>query len=297
MKWILIVLGFFVCTASFADLKDTAHGIFSLTKIKDRDLETDKSWENPNITGVVVRNQWKHVEPSENNYDWSYFDEGVSLAKKYHKQIAITIVAGSRSPDWIYSVGAKKFKISGGKVMPCPWDWAFQSYWQQFVLKLGARYDGESVVAYTTMGGLGRTEECDFCKDQNEVNELNNDGGVQIWIDAGETIAGFYSAAFPTTPFVYADGQPIPGDDADYGTVVNYCVSQFGSFFGIKSDGLRAKYNKNSYGGKRDSAPITGPSGGIPRCGDIPQSQSTRGGAERRNQPRRTLYRGLHQRC
>lgn len=251
MKRTLIALGFFVCTSAFGALKDTAYGIFSLTKINDSDLATDNSWTNSNITGVVVRTWWKHVQPtSAQSFDWSYFDKGVSLAKQYNKKIAITIVAGTRSPDWIYSAGANKFNISGAGAMPCPWDPVFQSYWQQFVLALGARYDGEAVVAYITMGGLGRTEECDLCKNQKDVNELKADGGVQVWIQAGETIAGYYSAAFPTTPFVYADGQPIPGDTSDYGTIVDYCVNTYGSFFGIKSDGLRANYAKNSYGGQ-----------------------------------------------
>jgi hypothetical protein len=72
---------------------------------------------------------------------------------------------------------------------------------------------------------------------------LNADGGIQVWIQAAETIAGFYAGAFPTTPFVYANGEPIPGDSTDYATVVNYCVSTFGSQFGIKSDGLDPNYH------------------------------------------------------
>jgi hypothetical protein len=246
----LIFFGFLILgTSAFGALKDTAYGIYSLTKIADLGLEKDKSWINPNITGVIVRTWWANIQPNApGEYDWSYIDEGVTLAQKYNKKIAITIVAGIHSPGWIYTKGAQKFTIQGVGAMPCPWDSVFQSYWQQFVLAFGARYDSVQVVSYITAGGPGRTEECYLCKTKADVQELNNDGGVQVWIQAAETIAGFYSQAFPTTPFLYADGEPIPGDKTDYGTVVNYCVNIFGSSFGIKSDGLYPHYSMESYG-------------------------------------------------
>jgi hypothetical protein len=248
---IAVALMFLLCgSAQAADLKNTAFGIFSLTKINDPDLATDKSWTNPNIRGVVIRTRWEFVEPKNPNakgvtnpFDWDYIDKGVALAEKNNKQVAITVVAGQRSPTWIYSAGAKKFIIHGVGVMPCPWDSTFQSYWQQFVTAFGARYDSNSSVAYITAEGPGRTEECYLCKSQADVAELNADGGVGVWITAAETIAQFYYAAFPTTPFVYADGEPIPGDTADYGTVVQYCVGAYGANFGIKSDGLDWNYH------------------------------------------------------
>jgi Beta-galactosidase len=246
----LLISLFFVCGFANAALKDTAYGIYSLTKVADPLLEQDASWTNPNITGVVIRTWWKYVQPTQGTYDWSYIDKGVALAQQNNKKIAISIVAGLTSPAWIYSLGAQKFTIQGDGVMPCPWNSVFQSYWQQLVLAFGTRYDSVASVSCVTAGGLGRKEECYLCKTINDVQELNNDGGVAIWIQAGETIAGFYSQAFPTTPFVYADGTPIPGDNTDYGTVVTYCVNTFGPNFGIKSDGLYAGYHLKSYGGQ-----------------------------------------------
>jgi hypothetical protein len=247
-----IAFGLFLSATAFAELKDSAHGIYSLTKIADRHLSDDQSWTNPNITGVIIRTWWKFVEPSPQTFDWSYIDQGLALAqnKNHNKKIAITVVAGLHSPDWIYTAGAQKFTIQGVGVMPCPWDPVFQSAWQQFVLALGTRYDSQAAVSYVTAEGPGRTEECYLCKSEADVEELDQDGGVKVWIQAAETIAGFYAAAFPTTPFVYADGEPIPDDTTDYGTVVDYCVSTFGAQFGIKSDGLRPKYPMNSYGAK-----------------------------------------------
>lgn len=245
----LVIAFCFLSGPVYAALKDTAHGIYSLTEIAEPNLANDTSWTNPNITGVVIRTWWKYVEPSQGVFDWSYVDQGLALAQKYNKKIAITIVAGTRSPDWTYSAGAQQFTIQTVGVMPRPWDSVFQAHWQQLVLQFGARYDAQNAVSYVTATGPGRTEECYLCKTQADVNELNQYGGVKLWIQAAETIAGFYSAAFPTTPFVYANGRPIPGDSTDYGTVVNYCVNTFGPQFGIKSDGLFQGYNKNSYGG------------------------------------------------
>ena len=232
-----------------ATLKDSAYGIYSLTEADDHQLATDSSWKNPNVTGVIIRTSWQNVEPSQGTFNWSYVDQGITLAHKYTKKVGITIVAGMKSPTWIYSVGAQQFTIQGVGVMPCPWDPVFRSYWQQFVTAFGKRYDFEPAVSYITATGPGREEECLLCKSTADVAELNADGGVQVWIQAAETIAGFYYAAFPTTPFVYSDGEPIPDDSTDYGTIVNYCVKVFGPSFGIKSCGLYPGYSKGSYGG------------------------------------------------
>jgi hypothetical protein len=247
---LLIIIGLCVCGSAFATLKDSAYGIFSLTKVNSSKLNLDQepSWTNPNITGVVIRAWWQYVNAAPQTFDWSHIDEGLALAQKYNKKIAITIVAGIHSPNWIYTSGAKQFTIQNVGVMPCPWDSVFQAYWQQFVLAFGARYNSHPELSYVTATGPGREEECYLCKSTADVQELNRDGGVQVWIQAAQTIAGYYAAAFPTTPFVFADGQPIPGDSQDYGTVVNYCVSTFGSQFGIKSDGLRPHYGTDGFG-------------------------------------------------
>ena len=248
MRAILICL-LFASGSLSAALKDTAYGIYSLTTVGDHDLANDSSWTNPNITGVIIRNSWQNVEPSQGTFDWSYLDQGITLAHQYNKKLGISIVAGIRSPTWIYSVGAQQFTINGVGVMPSPWDPVFQANWHQLVTAFGQRFDSDVAVSYITASGPGREEECFLCKSAADVAELNADGGVQVWIQAAETIAGFYHAAFPTTPFVYSDGEPIQGDHTDYGTVVNYCAGAFGPSFGIKSCGLYPGYDKDSYGG------------------------------------------------
>jgi hypothetical protein len=244
----LIAITLLTCTLTRADLKNTAHGIYSLTRINAAHLSDDPSWTDPNITGVIVRTWWKHVQPIQGTFQWGYLDQGLKLARKYHKKLGFTVVAGQWSPDWIYTAGSQKFVIQNVGSMPCPWDKVFLNYWQQFILEFGARYDSYGDVSYVTAEGPGRTEECYFCKSQADVDELAADfggslsTGIQAWVNAAETIAGYYASAFPTTPFVYADGTPIPGDDTDYATLVSYCVTAFGSQFGIKSDGLSPIY-------------------------------------------------------
>jgi hypothetical protein len=261
MRSILLSL-LIMCGCASASLKDTAHGIFSLTKSDDPNLSTDTSWKNANVTGVTIRTWWKRVQPNKptgnpsTDYNWSYIDKAVRLAQNHNKKIGITLTAGLRSPDWVYAAGAKKFTIQNAGVMPCPWDTTFLSYWQTFIKEFGNRYDSKGVLAYVTAEGPGRTEECYFCKGQADINELisiagSEQAGIQLWINAAETIAGYYATWFPTTPFIYENGTPVPGDNTDYGVVVDSCVSAYGVQFGIKSDGLYPHYLLNSWGGQK----------------------------------------------
>jgi hypothetical protein len=260
MRSILFLL--ILCGSLHAALKDTAYGIFALTKSNDPNLSNDDCWNNANVTGVTIRTWWKRVQPKQPvgnpalDYDWSYLDEAVSLAQNHNKKIAITLTAGLRSPDWIYAAGAKKFTIYNTGVMPCPWDPTFLSYWKAFITAFGQRYDSLDLLSYVTAEGPGRTEECYFCKSQADINELisiagSEAAGLQLWINAAQTIASYYASAFPTTPFIYENGTPVPGDNADYGVVVDYCVSTYGLQFGIKSDGLYPHYDKNAWGAQK----------------------------------------------
>jgi hypothetical protein len=256
MKASVTILAFFfslnLVAVAASPPKETASGIFDLlpgdTPRKPvNDLAGKPCWDNPNISGVVLRTDWAKVEPSENAYDWTYLDTGVARAQATKKKIAISVQAGINSPEWIYALGASQIKIPGFGAMPLPWDSVFQKNWASLVKQLGARYNGVSVVAYVTMGGPGRLEELYICTSPDSARDFNSDGGTQSWTQAAKAIMEMYAAAFPNAPFLYAYGSPVahPTSSVPFSDVTSYGVNKYPKRFGIKSDALHPNMSQS----------------------------------------------------
>ena len=90
--------------------------VSSYVCLQDSDpaIEREACWANPEIWGSLLRAVWSDVEATTCVYDWSYFDKGVQLCKQYGKKAPLRLIAGWRSPDWIYSLGAVPFAFANG---------------------------------------------------------------------------------------------------------------------------------------------------------------------------------------
>src|SRR4030042_5206760 len=58
---------------------------------------------NPAICGLTIREQWRNIEPSEGNFDFSRIDDAVARTTLLNKTIQLIIVPGFYSPDWVLS--------------------------------------------------------------------------------------------------------------------------------------------------------------------------------------------------
>ncbi len=242
--------------------KARASGIFCLMPADSvehpfRGLGREPCWTNPNIQGVALRSQWGKIEPSEGHFDWSLFDEGIALAKQYHKKVSLSVVAGTTTPTWVYQAGATRFDFQKihkrgeveGMTQPLPWDKVFLSKWGAFVAEFSKRYDNTSEVAYVTMGGPGRRAETYFLDSAEDVAKLDSMGGIQRWVEGSEKIVDLYASAFQKTPFIFAIAPPIPGPAGNQALkeLVDYGAATYPGRFGVRSDGLRPRYEKSSY--------------------------------------------------
>ena len=194
-----------------APLKLEARGIYCLTQaegIQHVDLASLNCWDNPNIVGVAIRVTWAVTEPSADQFDWSYLEEALRLARLKKKFIAISVVAGIRSPDWVFG-SATILRLTGKAArhrdtVPAPWDPNYLNAWKTFVQAFGARYDGNSLISYVTATGLGRGEECHLLDDPNDTGQFD----ANRWLGAANQIVNCYNSAFKITPWVLAWGQP-----------------------------------------------------------------------------------------
>jgi hypothetical protein len=170
------------------------------------------------VDGVLVRLEWRTVEPSPGVYDWSLLDEQIARAELYGIRISLAIVNGGSAPSWLSSLGVPMFSyqfFDETRQMPIPWDSTFQARWSQFVQALGARYANEDTISlvYATNSSLNGFEmqlprsPIDIANWQ--AAGYSDELYAQSWNDA---IDAFVSA-FPNHP-VSHEVHPVLGSDA-----------------------------------------------------------------------------------
>lgn len=223
-----------------------------------RDLAKELCWTNPHVDGVLLRTFWNKIQPQAGEINWTFFDEGVALAAQYHKKVGLLITAGVTTPEWVYTSGARRFDVSGPHQktplmhQPLPWDAAFKAKWEEVIREFGARYDRNPQVAYVVMGGPGRRAESFFASTPADIDAFNRLGGLASWIPGVKWIIDRYASYFPTTPFLLDLGAPVPNAQgrAALASVCDYGTKAYPHRFGVKSDGLSATYDLNSFGAR-----------------------------------------------
>lgn len=234
---ILTVTTLCVASPAFAEVS----GVFCLFPV-DEDVSAVPEWNYPFVTGAAVRVKWATIEPAQGTYSWTLLDTAVAKAQSSGKKVAISVIAGCFSPQWVYNLSHQILTLRGrdanaGTTMPAPWDANYLSAWTDFISNLGARYGGLPVIAYFTATGLGHTEECYVCADPDDAPQFN----AQAWLGAAQKIVTAYTEAVKGTPFVVAWGKPAPGETQTTSGCM-YQVYTINSAVGFKADSLSSKF-------------------------------------------------------
>jgi hypothetical protein len=217
-------------------LRAEARGIYYLTTVegvRNTNLASLHCWDNPNVVGVCLRATWAVIQPSPDQFDWSFLDEALRIAKSKRKLISISIVAGIRSPNWVFG-SATKLRLTGKDAkradsMPCPWDPNYLSAWKKFVQIFGARYDGNPLIGYVSASGPGRAEECHLLDDPGDASQFD----PNRWVAAANQVISCYNSAFKATPWLLVWGHPVRGSNR---LMLDLYTSASG--FGLKTDNL-----------------------------------------------------------
>jgi hypothetical protein len=81
------------------------NGVFAL--IKSGAPTGSRVLSNPDVDGISLRQGWDAVNPSQDVYDWSYFDAEITKAQNAGKKVLIRVEDGGKSiPDWVRAASA-----------------------------------------------------------------------------------------------------------------------------------------------------------------------------------------------
>lgn len=208
----------------------------------------------PFIDGWLVRPGWNRVEPQEGQYDWSYIDGELALAKRLNKKITLCVLGGPQTPEWVYDAGAASFTFSFGAnrkygkktdreiKIPLLWDETYLAKWTALVRALGRRYGGEKAVALVHITGAtanGLEMQLPFMpQDRERWHQLGY--SVEKATAAWNRIVDAYAEAFPGKP-LDIDLHPVLGSDEVARNVAAYGSRKLGKRFGVFGGWLSGK--------------------------------------------------------
>ncbi len=269
----------------------TLNGIYLLVDIGEGDSlvapESRRDFTvaltNRYINGIYLREFWKNVEPADGVYRWATIDRQVRIAEKGGKKIALSVQAGTKTPDWVYAEGAKPFQTittegaNGNfcqpQAVPVPWDPVFLKKWKALVAAFGAHYAHDANISEVKISGIDiTTDETDMPRStgnlltkkkgaaSGKTCSLPND--VSKWITYGYTqnkvfgawkqIVGAFAGAFPyqsLTVMTSVHSMPSIGSDGQYdptGAAASFASDNFLSY-GAATFGKRFAAGQNGW--------------------------------------------------
>lgn len=224
-------------------------GICVVLPNDDPHISSQPCWTDPNIRMVCLRSTWANRNPAQGQYDFSYFETGMQLARANGKKVQMQ-VNGSLSdcPAWVYGLGAKSFPLtnSKGTSTPCPWDAIVQAQWTNFVANWAAKYDNDPLVVSITMWAGGKAIECFFCDNSTDQAALDALGGPSLWLSgAQELIKAFDN--WPNTAGFLAVGDTYPDSNATMTSLAQWLWQWWSANPGyLQSNALSATFPSQS---------------------------------------------------
>jgi hypothetical protein len=258
----IFLLTLFSAVVSSGQVKTEPWGIYYFPSHVSIPSKTDNpanwtAWSNSHVKGVVARESWAELEPTEGTFNFNkYLDPVATLSANKGKQFQFSVYSGVHGknqfyPSWLKTSGAQFVTLpSSGLTVPVPWDPIFQAKWRAVINAVAAKYDGAANLHSIQMQGPGRGSELNFGENKTDYDYLNKQFGTgwpQLWQQAAETIAGYYMTAFKQTPQIYSNGRPLPTSvdkkNTTYATVVGFLNSTYNNSgnppwrFGDRSSG------------------------------------------------------------
>ena len=117
----------------------------------------------PGLDHLLIRLSWRHFEPADDEYDWSWIDEAASTYVPLGYKIALAIttketVETYATPEWVLEAGAQGQIVNawGSPVWePDYGDPIFLEKLEEFHAAVAARYAGQPWLSYVQVASYG----------------------------------------------------------------------------------------------------------------------------------------------
>lgn len=247
LGWLLIVVLLACVTRAFAQ-SDPVSSPVGLFVCRGPSPTPQREVDFPFIDGWLVRPGWDKVEPREGQYDFSYIENEIALARRLKKKVALAVLGGPQTPAWVYTAGARSFSYTipvgrrGAAQIPLLWDDTYLRKWTALVRELGKRFGSNDTVVLVHMTGAtgnGLEMQLPFTPQDRQAWEVAGYTPEKT-IAAWKQIIDAYAQAFANRP-LDIDVHPVLGSDRVAEAVAAYGSAKLGRRFGIFSGWLSGK--------------------------------------------------------
>ncbi len=183
-----------------------------------------EGFNNPYMDGFLIREFHALIEPTQGVRDWTWLENAVSACEGVGKLAAMQNLAGSASPNWVYSPtfpdgGCYSMEYGGGHVqLPVTtvcWDPVWQGIWRSLNVEMASHFDGR--LAYIVDSGIGSGSESfliqnpDFMPNaERAASAFGYPNAITAWLAGTQWIIDMMSEVWPNTPQVLTTGNPFP---------------------------------------------------------------------------------------
>jgi len=165
-------------------------GVFCLDKAG---VAADSSvLSNPDVDGIVVREWWSAIEPSDGTYDWSFFDSEVYRAGQAGKTVMLLIVdGGGCMPAWVRAGPGTTYTYTNPQstvvTIPVFWDSYYLTKKQALITAFGNKYKNNSTVKVVGIGIANANSDDWYVPHSTTVDNAVGITQVQEWLNKGYT--------------------------------------------------------------------------------------------------------------
>jgi hypothetical protein len=254
MDVIRVIATFLLSTPGAVQGAEPVTGIYAL--IKGNTPVRSENLDPPHISGIVSRSNWKTLEPSSDEFEWSYFDDAVRAAGSMGKKVMMGVFPGIMTPEWVYQKGAGRFTFvnpnprAGGREdsIPLPWDETFLSEWSNFIRGMGKKFNRHPEVVLITMaGGAANSIEMHLPKGPEMRRQLEQAGySRKALVDSWKRLIDVYDEAFPDKALALPVAVPLKRDGA-LEDIVSYAVEKLGGRLYLATGSLSDTTRLDSY--------------------------------------------------
>ena len=228
---------------------------------------------NPAFGGFRLFCNWRDLEPSYGQTDFSRIDNAIHRAGVHGQKLLVSINFGKGAGEWIFGKPHPStkfpFDFDGDGVaeslMGLGFDPTYQRKVNDLIAKLAYLYDDEEVVSGFVMTGAERSESSfTFARPKPDIQNWEAAAVAAGFPDkhqAIQTAARYridqWTTMFNHTPLMFCAGNPWsnPSGKADEEAVLEYAKGQANS--GICTEFLRASQDYDENQGKVVSHPYT----------------------------------------
>lgn len=196
----------------------------------------------------VIRARWQHLEPKEDQYDFSYLEKELALARQHGKKTVLRIIGGRGSPQWILrdptiptiSFTRKRQDDTIGDItMPIPWNKRYQDEFGELIAKVAVTFGND--IDVVSICGMDQACGLSLGADHTYQDWLAAGYSSQLYLETIKKYMDLYNRHFSHSMLLFHLGEPFEDATIPHEAIV-YGRRSIGERFCLFAENLKVSF-------------------------------------------------------